>query len=333
MTKLERRYDLDWLRVLATLGVFTMHCFRFFDPMDWEVKNNVTSENLLIILFFFAQWLMPLFFTVSGASIYFALSFRTPRQFVKTRVLRILIPYLGIGIFVLVPPQDYIKVVPGGKIPELAGMSFTQYYPEYVTHMSLFYDEFPFVALPMMHLWYLFYLFVFSLVLLLLFAYLKSARGAPLLSRFANYLATPWNILLLALPIALLTSLLDPATPVGNINWFGGWSLLVYPIFLVYGYLLFADDRFEEVMESKGKTALSLSVLTFPLILVAFKMMIDGEGFFFGTPEYAGLMLLRALNTVFSLVAFIGLGKQYLSFTNKTLKYTSEGSLPFYMLH
>ncbi len=47
----------------------------------------------------------------------------------------------------------------------------------------------------------------------------------------------------------------------------------MYPIFLVYGYLLFADDRFGEVMERKGKTALSLVVLTFPLIIIAFKMM------------------------------------------------------------
>ncbi len=151
MTKLEGRYDIDWLRVLATPGVFTMHCFRFFDPMDLEVKNNVTSENLLIILFFFAQWLMPLFCTVSGAAIFYSLSFRTPNQFVQSRISRILIPYLVIGIFVLVPPQDYIKVVPGGKIPELAGMSFSQFYLECVTHLSHFYDEFPFVALPMMH--------------------------------------------------------------------------------------------------------------------------------------------------------------------------------------
>jgi len=29
----ERRYDIDWLRVIAMLAVFVYHCTRFFDPV------------------------------------------------------------------------------------------------------------------------------------------------------------------------------------------------------------------------------------------------------------------------------------------------------------
>lgn len=37
-----RRYDLDWLRVLAILAVFFYHSMHFFDPGDWSVKNLAT---------------------------------------------------------------------------------------------------------------------------------------------------------------------------------------------------------------------------------------------------------------------------------------------------
>ena len=36
----ERRYDLDWLRIIGILLVFFFHCARFFDTLDWHVKNN-----------------------------------------------------------------------------------------------------------------------------------------------------------------------------------------------------------------------------------------------------------------------------------------------------
>ena len=38
-----RLYYVDWLRVLAMLSIFFYHSDRFFDFMDWHVKNSVTS--------------------------------------------------------------------------------------------------------------------------------------------------------------------------------------------------------------------------------------------------------------------------------------------------
>ena len=34
-----RRYELDWLRVLAIMTVFIYHSSRFFNLGDWHVKN------------------------------------------------------------------------------------------------------------------------------------------------------------------------------------------------------------------------------------------------------------------------------------------------------
>ena len=34
-----RRYELDWLRVMAILVVFLYHSTRFFNLGDWHIKN------------------------------------------------------------------------------------------------------------------------------------------------------------------------------------------------------------------------------------------------------------------------------------------------------
>ena len=44
----DRRYDLDWLRVLAILAIFVFHCTRFFDMDDWGIKNPTTYLSVNI---------------------------------------------------------------------------------------------------------------------------------------------------------------------------------------------------------------------------------------------------------------------------------------------
>ncbi|MFA9406243.1 MAG: hypothetical protein ACERKX_10575, partial [Anaerolineales bacterium] len=42
-----RRYDIDWLRVLAVLLLFPFHSARIFDTFStWYVKNAELSEAL-----------------------------------------------------------------------------------------------------------------------------------------------------------------------------------------------------------------------------------------------------------------------------------------------
>jgi peptidoglycan/LPS O-acetylase OafA/YrhL len=331
-SKPERRYDLDWLRVLATFGVVFFHVMRFFDQDPWEVKNNATSELIIVFIAFFVQWMMPIFFVISGAAIYYTLGFRNPTQFIKARFTRILIPFLTVGVFVLIPPQIYIREVTGGLESKLVGKTFIETYSTYVLNITPFNSNFPFITIPTMHLWYLEFLFVFSLILLPLFLYLRKSSGASLISKLAGVTGRGWAIYLFAVPVGLLMSILNPKTPLGNINWFGGWPLLAYPIFLVSGFLLFADKRHEAAIKRQAKSAIIIAIITFFIVLMAYMKFFEG-GLPFGTPGYAGFMMLRAINSWLFIVGFLSLGRKYLSYTSPVLRYFSEASLPIYMLH
>jgi len=68
-----RRYELDWLRVLAILVVFLYHSTRFFNLGDWHIKNVNTFVWVEIWNVFATRWMMPLFFIISGASLFYAI--------------------------------------------------------------------------------------------------------------------------------------------------------------------------------------------------------------------------------------------------------------------
>ena len=125
-----RLYYIDWLRVLAMLGIFFFHNARFFDVFtDWHVKNASTSLGPSILIAFMGQWIMPLFFLIAGAGTYYSLKSRRARQFIQERSLRLLIPLI-FGMFVIVVPQAYFEAVSHGV--QLGGYNFFQIYSLYL---------------------------------------------------------------------------------------------------------------------------------------------------------------------------------------------------------
>ena len=62
-----RLHYVDWLRVLAILGVFFFHSWRAFDEIPWWINNAEKSGPVTLFIVFFLPWGMPLFFFLSGA--------------------------------------------------------------------------------------------------------------------------------------------------------------------------------------------------------------------------------------------------------------------------
>ena len=165
-----RRYDIDWLRVLAILVVFVFHCGRFFDTGGWHVKNPVRHEVVEVWTGFLCSWLMPLIFVISGAGTFYALGSKAVARFARDRAARLVVPLI-VGIFTHVSLQVYLERSSFGKFKG----SFIEFYPHYFEGFYGFGGNFAWMGL---HLWYLEMLFVFSMILLPLFLGLKGPTGA-----------------------------------------------------------------------------------------------------------------------------------------------------------
>jgi hypothetical protein len=190
-----RSYEIDWLRVLATLLVFLYHSSRPFNLMEnWHVKNPVLSMGFDVPLVVFGIWAMPLFFLLSGISSYYSLKSRGAVEFLRSRFLRLAVPLIGLGWFVLSPPQVFIERITATLYhTEPFSGTFLQFIPEYFRGIYGLGGSF---ALTGMHLWYLAWLFVFSVVALPLFLWLNGHAGRSLVNRLADWTRRPGVILL-----------------------------------------------------------------------------------------------------------------------------------------
>jgi peptidoglycan/LPS O-acetylase OafA/YrhL len=91
----ERIHYLDWLRVLALLGVFLYHAVHPFDTLEWHVKNADQSELITGVLVFFYPWGLGLFFLLAGAGAFFSLRSRAAGGYAAERARRLLVPPAG----------------------------------------------------------------------------------------------------------------------------------------------------------------------------------------------------------------------------------------------
>ncbi len=107
--QLLRHYDLDWIKVLAMFIVFLYHCSMFFNSFEWHIKNNIINHSYIeFFSLLVGNWIMPIFFVISGIATFHALKKRNTQSFIKERLLRLGIPLL-LGVFLLSPPQVYIE--------------------------------------------------------------------------------------------------------------------------------------------------------------------------------------------------------------------------------
>ncbi len=314
-----RRYDLDWLRVLAFSGVFFYHCSRFFNSADWHIKNATTSPLVDIFTSIFDLWGMPLLFAISGASIFFALRPQGTARFLRDRVMRLLVPML-IGILVLAPPQVYFDRLTHGQFSG----SFIEFLPRFFQAANFSWNG--------MHLWYLVYLFIFTIALTPFFMWLKRPTGQKFIQALGNFSGHTGAIFLWAVPIAVVAIALDPfgmlrPSPPESIV-----RLVMYPLPLVYGYLVYAHNGIQQAIIRQRRISLAVVVI-FTIVALLISIGTAQWGWKFNLPLFIMVMASCCLLVWSYLLAIFGYGMRYLTFNHRWLSYANEAVLPIYILH
>jgi glucan biosynthesis protein C len=335
----ERRYDIDWLRVIAMLGVFVLHCTRFFCTEGWQLKVPASEQSEILGIvrdFTLGVWLMPLFFLVAGFAARYSLRRRTAGQYLVERVKRILIPLYTVGMFVLVVPQNYFQSFTDGRTTETFWQWLPSYYlplPARVFSLKDYRDPVNLVPYTFSgHLWFLQLLFVILLVTLPLFLYLKSERGQRLTDRLAQWSARPGGIFLFVIPIAISQIGLRWLPETTERTWA---DFFWYACFFVIGYIIATDDRFTQSIKRHGWICLALWIVPYVSVggLLLFVPDLDisaGQGF---SALFAVGQIVSSLVTFSAVIFIMSLGAKYLRFTNRFLTYSNEAVLPFFLFH
>ena len=180
-----------------------------------------------------------------------------------------------------------------------------------------------------LHLWYLEALFIFSMLCLPVFQWLKnSPSGQRLLQGLGGFLAKLGAAYLFALPAIVLIIVLDPES--WGTEVFGGWSMFIYPWFFVSGFVIVSNERLQAGMVRWRWFSRAAGVLLRPAVLGLWAAL--GEPGF-GTFGRGFVMVPYCLNAWCLLPAIFGFGMKHLHVNTPFLKYANEAVLPFYILH
>ena len=312
-----RRYDLDWLRVLAFGILIFYHVGMFFNHWGWHIKNNFITHDVEWPMRFTNQWRMALLFMISGAGVYFALGSRTPGSFLKERFVRIFIP-LAFGMFVVVPPQIFFERLTQGE---------TYSYAEFYKTVFQF-QPYPKGSFSWHHLWYLVYIFVYSVITLPLLLFIR--KRANLTAKWARFFSNP--VMLIAIPVIWHAGgelLLDERFPTTH-NLIRDWNNHFHSFTLfVSGFVLCTQTSFWETLAKQRKLTTGIWVVL-TIILYSFYW---GKGREITGLELWFFWIIKTTNAWCVLLSIFGNGYQFLQFSNPFLKYANEAVYPFYILH
>lgn len=328
-----RRYDLDWLRVIAILTLLFYHTGMIYVSWGWHIKSAEHSQPMEEVMRWLHRWRMPLLFFISGAGSYFALRKRTFGSYAGERVRRLFIP-LVFGMFVIVPPQIYIEWLFKGRFSG----SYAVFYPE-VFNFQPYQDGGTGGAFSWHHLWFVAYLFLFSLISIPVFRWLKSAGGQRFTESFGRLIARPGGAMWVMIVVILASQyLLRPFYPDETHALVNDWAYFAENLLLFwFGYILVSRQEFWDLLMQQRRIFL-WATLVFTVVLYGMRFgftwdEIDNVFWIDFSYFTNGQCLMVA-----SVLMTVGYGYRYLNVNpirngKPVLPYLNEAVYPFYILH
>lgn len=294
LTSSDRRYDIDWVRVIAIGLLLLYHVaigFQSWGIMIGFITNAEYLTSLWTPMTMLNIWRIPLLFFVSGMGVYFALQNRTWKQLLLERAGRILIPYL-FGVFVIFPASVVIW--------------------KYYYGWPLDYGYSP------GHLWFLGNIFAYVVIFTPVFFYLKKNENGKLVSAIKKVFRTPLG-LLIVIAVSVAEAVLVNPNPyeMYALNWHG-FFLGMLCFFFGFCFVLSGDGFWKMILTWRW-AFLAIAVGMYIFRFNHFQMRV---------PNYE-----LAIESIFWIISVFAFGYRYLNRGGKTLKYLSQAAYPVYILH
>jgi hypothetical protein len=327
MPSATRRYDLDWLRVIAILTLLFYHTGMIYVSWGWHIKSAEHSQPMEEVMRWLHRWRMPLLFFISGAGTFFALKKRSFGSYAGERVRRLFVP-LVFGMFVIVPPQIYIEWLFRGRFSG----SYAEFYPEVFKFQS-YHDGGTGGAFSWHHLWFVCYLFFYSLLSIPVFRWLKSESGQRFTDRIGRLITRPGGAMWLVGFLILNDVALGGFFPNETHALVNDWAYFMKNLILFWlGYILISRRDFWQIITDQRRYFLVATIIC-TVILYSARAFI-GEAAIENSKLLTTFYSFNSLGlTWFSVLATVAYGYRYLNINKPILPHLNEAVYPFYILH
>ncbi|MBC3767659.1 acyltransferase family protein [Neptunicella marina] len=330
MTQIQngRRYDIDALRVLAFMLLILYHIGMYYvQDWGWHVKSPDTYSWLQDLMLLVNQWRMCLLFILSGMALALIKGKYSAGSLIWLRSKRLMIPLI-FSMYVIVAPQLFYQL----QLNNGYQQDYLTFWLQYINAPADFFPEMQSVIglLTWNHLWYLPYLWVYSIIMLAIGDALKKLAQSTLASKL-----NLWHVF--AVLVVVQTAIWMgygrnyPETHDLVTDWYAHSKyLLAFSV----GYMLVMHKNWWQQCIDKRLVLLGIAVCGYIFIFF------DNHGFMPSVEGSAYPDLMQGaysvayfINRYAWLFAVIGLGGHYLNRSTPALKYANDAVLPWYIFH
>jgi glucans biosynthesis protein C len=329
----QRRYDLDWVRILAFMLLILYHVGMYYVTWDWHVKSPHASTDIEPLMQLSQPWRLSLLFLVSGVATAYLLARQGARarqgagNFLGGRSIRLLVP-LAFGMAVIVPPQCYLEVV---EKTGYAG-SYLDFWRLYITGFHGFCRGSDCLAMPTWnHLWFVAYLWVYTALLYL--AVRLAPSLIPWLRRLAERHLAGVGILLWPIAYLCIARMGLVARFPANHALLGDWynHAVYFGVFLL-GFALAGSRAPWVAAERLRWLSLAMAVLGWVGLNAYFGIYSDDAA----VPPENLRLIMRAVYGAeqwVAIAAVLGFAHRHLCFDSALRRYLTAAIFPVYILH
>lgn len=317
-----RRYDLDWLRIIAFGLLIFYHVDMFYVTWDWHVKSDRASDAIKPLMMLVNPWRLELLFFISGVAARFMIEKTQTLAFAASRFNRLFWPLL-FGMAVIVPPQSYMEIV---EQVHFTG-SYWDFYGKYLTFYGGWCDQDGCLLVPTWnHLWYVAYLLVYCLLLAALWPLLKrlfawlSGKAPAWLFFVLPFIGMWFARCVLQAKFGETHALVD--------DWYMHANSFGY---FLLGVAVARSDRLFRLASDSRWWMLGLGLLAYVLLTPFREHMFDAWNNDVRRFTWTGLM---AVQTNAMIAALVGFAHRHLIHADGPLRRTlTEAVFPFYIVH
>jgi glucans biosynthesis protein C len=327
----DRRYDLDWLRIIAFGLLILYHCGMFYVTWGWHVKSRLANDAIEPLMMLTSPWRLTLLFLISGAATRFMADKTKAWNFIVSRMGRLWPPLL-LAVFVIVPPQAYFEIVEA--LQEANGLApghsawLDNFYVKYVTASGNWCDADGCLTTPTYnHMWFVAYLILYTLALIPLLPLLRRIpKSVNVLIAGPFLILTPW------LFMAALRVTLFPLFGESH-DFREDWYLhtLYFSVFL-FGFAIAKNEEFFERCVRLRWTALAIALVSWFAIIVYLSAHPESVD----PPDWLRAVMrgVRELDAWCAIISAVGFAHRHLKNADGPMRHLlTQAIFPFYLIH
>ena len=325
-SSITRRHDIDAVRVLAFLLLIFYHISMFYvQGWGWHIKSEYQYEWVKYPMLLVNQWRMPLLFLISGVVSSLLLRKLGQSTFISSRSRRLLIPFL-FGMLLVVPPQAYIQAIANGTIAQHFGsMNYLEFLVHYFSFKGWPANSFDGsnIGITWNHLWFIPYLFVYTIFLLPVAWVLRHTKLEALFNKVGSV-----GIILIPVLLQIMWKVVfDDDKPISHALYDDAYAHAMYATTFLLGYLVSDKTELWSRIHNLRWPALIGAVGCFTALMTLRAMGVD-DGWL---DHLKGI--ITAFNQWLWLLCILGWAKHWLNKPISYIAYANKRVYPWYILH